>query len=221
MITLTIETSTVWDNIALIPSSLILVEPGIIVFPNLTLDGESTIVLDPMQDSIDSSPIALSGEDMERRRPKPPRPRPGPIQAPLFGDELDNVLVGTDSDEYLLGLGGDDTLIGGVGNDVLIGGVGSDVLIGGAGTDGFVLDDSESVDLISDFITDDFDLIYVDAEAFQVGTDEYHRFDLNTDEGVLLLDGNAIATFGSASNFSEDAPAIETIIEIFDPSEFA
>ena len=221
MITLTIETSTVGDNIALVPDSAIIVEPSIVVFPNLTLDGESTIVLDPIENSIDTSPIAVSGGDMERRRPKPPRPKPGPIQDPLFGDELDNVLVGTDLDDYIFGLDGDDTLIGGVGRDVLTGGAGSDLLVGGADADGFVLDDRDAMDIISDFATDDSDLIYVDAEAFQVGTDEYHRFELNTEEGVLLLDGNAIASFGAGSSFSEDEPAIETIIEIFNPADFA
>lgn len=213
------ETSIVGDTIALIPGSLLFVEPSIIVFPNPTPDGEDPLA--PSQDAVDSPPIDASDADTGRRHPKPPPPHPDPTDDPLTGDELDNVLGGTDLDEYILGLGGDDTLIGGDGNDVLIGGAGSDVLIGGTGIDGFVLDDSQAIDLISDFTTDDVDLIYVDAEAFQVGTDEYHRFELNTDKGVLLLDDKAIATFGAGSHFSEDALAIETTIEIFDPSELA
>lgn len=71
------------------------------------------------------------------------------------GTRFDDTLVGSDADNNLRGDDGADTISGGLGDDYIQGGAGNDELEGGDGSDIFRfdtnLDDSENVDVISDF----------------------------------------------------------------------
>lgn len=69
----------------------------------------------------------------------------------ISGGNGNDRLVGGDGSDALAGGSGSDTIIGGAGNDVIIGGSGFNLLTGGAGADDFILDRSQSADVITDF----------------------------------------------------------------------
>ncbi|MFG6094984.1 FG-GAP-like repeat-containing protein [Leptothoe sp. ISB3NOV94-8A] len=64
---------------------------------------------------------------------------------------FDSVVQGSSSGDVLLGDQGNNLLEGFKGQDILVGGMGQDILTGGRGKDIFVLEENESLDIITDF----------------------------------------------------------------------
>lgn len=84
----------------------------------------------------------------------------------LRGGAGNDTLSGGKGGDRLLGGDSDDLLNGGSGNDFFQGEMGQDTLIGGGGSDLFVLSDSQGVDTISDF-TSQQDRIQLAGVAFE------------------------------------------------------
>jgi Ca2+-binding RTX toxin-like protein len=85
----------------------------------------------------------------------------------LIGGSAANLLLGGAGDDVLRGKGGSDSLEGGFGTDHLLGGAGSDLLTGGSGQDFFYFDlPTDGVDTVSDWRSDNFDVLVVYASGF-------------------------------------------------------
>ena len=69
----------------------------------------------------------------------------------MFGNSGVDTINAGDGNDLLVGGAGNDTLNGQNNNDTLIGGTGVDTLSGGSGTDTFVLTDTASTDVITDY----------------------------------------------------------------------
>ena len=101
-----------------------------------------------------------------------------------FGDDVlvrgggnDKLFGGRGSDK-LNGGAGDDTMDGGAGNDILRGGRGADLLTGGEGADSFFFRPSApgEADTISDFSSDELDIIRLDRIDADSSTEEDDAF---------------------------------------------
>ncbi len=119
----------------------------------------------------------------------------------LLGRLGNDLLRGLSGNDLLLGLGGDDTLkggqgydllLGGSGNDLLEGGTGRNILQGGASADSFILDRTDSFDLILDFQIGEDQFILQDGLTFaqlalqQQASDTLVRY-LGSSEPAALL----------------------------------
>lgn len=80
----------------------------------------------------------------------------------LFGGYHDDIIDGGSGDDLLFGGGHNDLLNGGSGNDSLRGDMGEDTLTGGDGADRFIFDSLDSLDLITDFDSNQGDKIVFD-----------------------------------------------------------
>jgi hypothetical protein len=145
----------------------------------------------------------------------------------LRGDAAPNQIEGLGGADRLEGLGGDDTLLGGDSRDQLLGGDGDDILdggrerdvaIGGAGADVFVLDDTDSYDLIRDFSVAEGDSVRITAaglwgadghigtsllQARDVGANLLLEFDADVD-ATNGFQAQALATLYGAAGLSLD-----------------
>jgi lysophospholipase L1-like esterase len=85
----------------------------------------------------------------------------------IWGNVGNDTILASSGDNVLNGGPGADTITAGTGNDLLLGGAGADVLTGGSGFDGFVFaNPTDGPDTVTDFRTDDGDLIYINAAGF-------------------------------------------------------
>jgi len=88
----------------------------------------------------------------------------------LFGNSAANVLSGAAGNDDMRAANGNDSLSGGDGNDTLRGQLGNDTLTGGNGADRFrfdsVISGGNNVDLISDYLASDADVIELDQTIF-------------------------------------------------------
>lgn len=177
------------------------------------------------------------------------------------GSEVDSFIEGTTSDDDLRGAtgssqdtingnGGNDVLIGGNGADNLMGAEGDDILIGGmlgaddgsidtltggVGEDTFVLSQSHSLDVITDFNAKDdrLDLTALlsglsDNPGSDAGTDAIAEFlsaNVKVQDQSVEVNGAAVASFGSDSNFDSDnsgaVTSVDTIKVIFNDQEYS
>ena len=129
------------------------------------------------------------------------------------GNDSDNYIEGNIGDNLLEGNDGNDWLQGGDGEDTLIGGAGGDLMVGGADADRFVLNDSAVLDFIADFSVAEGDKIRIVASEFGIEPTAYDAFEFDAEHQVLRLDGDAIAMFGSDTDFSEIS-SVEGAIEL-------
>ena len=125
------------------------------------------------------------------------------------GDDLvtggyhDDSLDGGSGDDFLQGGNHDDLLDGGSGNDSLEGGVGLDTLIGGDGADKFIFTSLDSVDLITDFNSQQGDQIIFDSATGVTGVEDltvhigasYHHTSEPNKVTSLYVDGARIIEF--------------------------
>lgn len=84
----------------------------------------------------------------------------------VFGDDGNDTLRGWGGDDTLIGGKGCDYLVGMRGNDVLQGDIGNDTLVGGKGSDTFILNQVDTLDLISDFNVSEKDICLLDSQIF-------------------------------------------------------
>lgn len=70
-----------------------------------------------------------------------------------------DTITGSDGGNIIFGQKGDDEITGGVSNDLLVGGAGNDTLTGGGGADIFLFHPGEGDDSITDFNSDQGDII--------------------------------------------------------------
>ena len=170
----------------------------------------------------------------------------------IEGSASDDDLRGAagNSQDTIDGKGGNDVVIGGDESDVIDGGDGNDILIGGtlglddgdidtltggAGEDTFVLYQSSSLDLITDFNAKDdrLDLTAIlsglsDNPGSSADTDAIAEFlsaNVKVTELSVKVDGDEVATFGADSNFDSDGNTIingtDFIKVIFNDQEYS
>lgn len=113
----------------------------------------------------------------------------------ITGGTEDNIFVGNGGHDSMNGGGGNDSLDGGAQNDTLIGGAGSDSLTGGSGNDSFVIDDSASIDHITDMKTSGTDTIRLEDDVFTFATGDGSK------AGIVLTASDifSMAGFGGGS----------------------
>lgn len=152
-----------------------------------------------------------------------------------------DTINGNGGDDVLIGGNGSDALMGAEGNDILVGGMlgadddSIDTLTGGAGEDTFVLYQSHSLDVITDFNAKDDRL---DLTALLSGLSDNPGSDADTDAIAEFLSANvkvqdqsvevngaAVASFGADSSFDSDnsgaVTSVDAIKVIFNDQEYS
>jgi Ca2+-binding RTX toxin-like protein len=135
----------------------------------------------------------------------------------LIGGVAANALLGGAGDDVLRGNGGDDTLDGGLGADHLLGGVGADLLTGGSGQDFFYFDQpADGVDTISDWRSDNLDILVVYASGFDAALAAGGYLDAPGNAGRFVAGASATLAVGqflwdsASSTLSWDADGTGT-----------
>ncbi len=72
---------------------------------------------------------------INKKPPKPKKPKPSCAAPTIVGTAGNDVLVGTDRKDAILGLRGSDRIFAGGGNDIICAGGGADLVNGGSGSD--------------------------------------------------------------------------------------
>ncbi|OCX66411.1 hypothetical protein BFP70_05150 [Thioclava sp. SK-1] len=103
----------------------------------------------------------------------------------------DDVLIGDAGNDWMRGGKGADTLDGGEGHDNLFGLEDNDVLTGGAGMDTFYFSRGIGHDTITDFSAEDS----LDLGSFMNGVDNVFDHLSETDDGLVLTNGDSSITF--------------------------
>jgi len=146
-----------------------------------------------------------------------------------IGDSQDTI-DGKDGNDVLIGGSGADRLFGAAGDDILVGGIldlddgAVDTLTGGTGEDTFVLYESNSLDVITDFNANDDRL---DLTASLASLSNSLGSSQNTDviaeflaSNVTVMDqsvevgGLAVAAFGGDSDFDSDNSGTVTMADM-------
>ncbi|MGK7943738.1 MAG: calcium-binding protein [Microcystaceae cyanobacterium] len=122
----------------------------------------------------------------------------------IRGDAEDNILVGEGGDDTIKGEGGDDTIKGGDGDDSLIGDMGQDTLIGGEGADTFVFDNDFGSDTITDFNSNEGDIIDIDKSVYGFSSVSDLSFDEITGDLKVSATGATIVTLENPVGFASD-----------------
>ncbi|NET78302.1 calcium-binding protein [Okeania sp. SIO1F9] len=131
----------------------------------------------------------------------------------LYGGEGDDQLSPNEGDDYVDGGEGndningswdDDQLYGGDGNDSIKGGRDSDTLTGGADADTFILDSNIGIDIITDFNSDEGDIIEIDTSVYGFSSGSDLSYNSTTGELKVDATGATIVTLQNPVNFTFD-----------------
>ena len=115
----------------------------------------------------------------------------------IFGGNGSDDINGGNGSDHINGGNGSDDINGGYGSDDIRGGNGNDILSGGAGSDTFIFDAGSGSDYVTDFDTDQDELLIFDALANSQSAQDLV-------DSATIVNGNTIISFSDGSTIELD-----------------